>query len=100
MHLVQWVVTSQARTEKWTQSNRAKPRNGEKWDQTLHEVAFNSYLFCKIMKTRNQDLRSCSIIRDMAISSSMTNKNIDKIILHIYLKFLNLFLYINLNIIA
>ena len=52
MHLVQWVVTSQARTEKWTQSNRAKPRNGEKWDQTLHEVAFNSYLFCEIMNVR------------------------------------------------
>ena len=45
MHLVQWVVTSQARTEKWTQSNRAKPRNGEKWDQTLHVVAFNSHFF-------------------------------------------------------
>ena len=52
MHLVQWVVTSQARTEKWTQSNRAKPRNGEKWDQTLHEAAFNSYLFCEIMNIR------------------------------------------------
>ena len=49
MHIVQWVVTSQARTEKWTQSNRAKPRNGEKWDQTLLEVAFNSHLFCEIM---------------------------------------------------
>ena len=49
MHIVQWVVTSQARTEKWTQSNRAKPRNGAQWDQTFHEVAFNSYLFCEIM---------------------------------------------------